>query len=38
MLKDPVKKQTKNQAELIGLGVSLEGRDRRGEIQFLRFV
>lgn len=25
VLKDPVKKQTKNQAELAGLGVSLDG-------------
>lgn len=30
VLKDPVKKQTKNQVELAGLGVSLEGADRRG--------
>lgn len=38
VLKDPLKKQTKDQAELVGLGVSLDGGDRRGEIQFLRFV
>lgn len=35
VLKDPVKKQTKNQAELAGLGVSLDGGDRRERYNFL---
>jgi len=34
VLKDPVKKQTQNQVVLAGLGVSLEGGDRRGRHNF----